>query len=306
MILVTGGTGFIGKALVRHLVEMGYRVRLLIRPSRRSPRLPLSVPVEVVICALTDERGLRAAMRGVEAVFHLASAEKEGSRADFQGVDIDGSQVVARAAADAHVQRLLYLSHLGADRASAFPLLKAKGIAERLLLQSGVPCTIFRSAIVFGEEDRFTTALAQLLRISPGIFFLPGDGTTFLQPIWVEDLVTALILALEDPRCAGQTYSLGGPEYLTFRQVTELVAQAAGVRRWLVPLSPASLRLLAIWADHLNPSFPMGTLWLDYLAADRTCDLDTLPRVFGLMPERFAHQLNHLRPQGSILSIARD
>ena len=306
MILVTGGTGFIGKALIRHLVEMGYQVRLLIRPSRRSPRLPLSVPVEVVICALTDERGLRAAMRGVEAVFHLASAEKDGSRADFQGVDIEGSQVVARAAADARVQRLLYLSHLGADRASAFPILKAKGIAERFLLQSGVPCTIFRSAIVFGEGDRFTTALAQLLRMSPGIFLLPGEGTTFLQPIWVEDLVTALILAMEDPRCAGQTYALGGPEYLTFRQITELVAQAAGVRRWLVPLSPGYLRLLAIWADHLNPSFPMGTFWLDYLAADRTCDLDTLPRVFGLMPERFAHRLDHLRPQGSILSIARD
>jgi uncharacterized protein YbjT (DUF2867 family) len=294
MILVTGGTGFIGQLLVRQLVGMGYQVRTLLRPSSQSPNLPLGVPVEVVVCGLKDERGLRSAMRGVEVVFHLAGAEKQGSRADLQGVDIEGSKFVAQAAADAHVNRLVYLSHLGADRASAYPLLKAKGIAERLILQSQVPSTIFRSAITFGPGDHFTTSLTKLLRISPYVFLLPGDGSTHLQPIWVEDLVTAMILSVEDSAMANQTFAVGGPEFITFRRISEILATAARLRRKIIAISPAYLRLLAVWFEHSWKDFPISIFWQDYLAADRTCELDTLPRIFGLMPERFGRRLDYI------------
>lgn len=298
MILVTGGTGFIGQTLIRHLVNMGYQVRILLRPSTQSPNLPLGVPVEAVVCGLKDERGLRAAMSGVDVVFHLASAERAGSQADLQGVDIEGSRLLSQTAGDAGVSRLMYLSHLGADRASAYPVLKAKGIAERFIIQSGMHYTIMRSAVVFGPDDHFTNDLARLLRMSPGVFMLPGEGATFLQPIWVEDLVTGLILAMEEPNCADQVYSVGGPEFLTFREIAAMVAGAAQIRRIFVPVSPAYLRVLAVWFENSARSFPMGTFWQDYLAADRTADLETLPRLFGLMPERMSRRLDHLRPQG--------
>ncbi len=297
MILVTGGTGFIGQVLIRHLVEMGYQVRTLLRPSQQSPNLPLGLAVEAVVCSLKDERGLRSAMRGVDAVFHLAGAENVGVRADLQGVDIDGSRLLALAAKDAGVRRFLYLSHLGADRASAFKLLKAKGIAEHHIIDSGVPYTIFRSAVVFGPGDHFTTALAYLLRISPLIFLLPGDGNTHIQPIWVEDLVTGMILAMETPDCARNIYSVGGPEYLTIRAAAEMVARAIGVRRMIVPVPAAYLRILTVWFENSPRGFPLGSFWQDYLAADRTCDLDTLPRLFGLMPERFSRKLGYLHPE---------
>jgi uncharacterized protein YbjT (DUF2867 family) len=294
MILVTGGTGFIGRLLVRQLVGMGYQVRTLLRPSSQSPKLPLSVPVEVVVCSLKDERGLRAAMRGVEVVFHLAGAERQGSRADLQGVDIEGSRFITQAAADANVNRLVFLSHLGADRASAYPVLKAKGIAERLILQSQVPSTIFRSAVAFGPGDHFTTSLIKLMRISPFVFILPGDGNTNLQPLWVEDLVTAMILSVEDSGMANQIFAVGGPEFLTYRKITETVASAAKVQRRMISISPAYLRILAVWLEHSWKDFPMSIFWQDYLAADRTCELDTLPRLFGLMPERFGHRLDYI------------
>lgn len=298
MILVTGGTGFIGQVLIRHLVSMGYQVRTLLRPSQQSPNLPVGVAVEAIVCSLKDERGLRAAMRGVEAVFHLAGAEGVGSRADLQGVDIEGSRLVAAAAVDAGVRRLLYLSHLGADRASAYAVLKAKGIAEHHIMRSGVPYTIFRSAIVYGPGDRFTTALANLLRMSPLFFLLPGDGKTFLQPIWVDDLVTGAILAMESLECAGHVYSIGGPEYLTFRNISEMVAKSIGVRRMIVTVPASYLRILTVWVENSPRGFPMGSFWQDYLATDRTCELDTLPRLFGLMPERFYRKLDYLRPDG--------
>ena len=285
MILVTGGTGFIGQVLVRQLVGMGYQVRTLLRPSRRSPNLPRGIPVEVVVCSLKDERGLRAAMRGVNVVFHLASAENQGSRADLQGVDIEGSRLVAQTAAEAGVERLVFLSHLGADRASAYPILKSKGIAERMIIQSLVPYTIFRSAIVYGPGDHFTSSLVRFLRFVPYFCFIPGDGSTQLQPLWVEDLVTAMILAIEDLTMVNQFYQVGGPEFLSFRKIVELISARSRIHRSPISISPAYLRLLAIWNDR----FPLSLFWQDYLAADRTCELDTLPRLFGLLPERFSH-----------------
>src|SRR5512139_2463504 len=98
MILITGGTGFIGRALVRHLTEAGYPVRLLIRPSKRSPELPRGIPVEVAVSSLTDVRGLRSAMVGVDTIYHLAGAEWLGPRASLMDIDIQGTQTICQAA----------------------------------------------------------------------------------------------------------------------------------------------------------------------------------------------------------------
>jgi NADH dehydrogenase len=294
MILVTGGTGFVGQVLIRHLVAMGLQVRTLLRPSAISPDLPRGVPVEAVICGLKDARGLRAALKGVDVVFHLAGAERKSSQADLMGADIEGTRTIAGVAAEAGVERFFYLSHLGADRASAYAVLKAKAIAESYITHSGVDYTIFRSAVVYGPGDQFTTELARLLRFSPGFFLLPAKGSTLIQPLWIEDLVTSLTLAMEDTSTKRQIYSVGGPEYLTFRQVIQDVQAAAGIRRLLVPISPAYLRLITLFLENSFKNLPLSVFWQDYLAADRTCDLDTLPRLFGLMPVRFSRHLDYL------------
>jgi uncharacterized protein YbjT (DUF2867 family) len=297
MILVTGGTGFVGHVLIQQLVAMGMQVRTLLRPSPISPDLPRGVAVDAVICGLKDERGLRAAMKGVDVVYHLAGAERKGSQADLMGVDIEGTQTIANVAADAGVDRLVYLSHLGADRASAYPVLKAKAIAESHIVHSGIRYTIFRSAVLYGPGDQFTTELMRLLRISPGFFFLPDNGRTILQPLWIEDLVTCLTLALDEPATINQILSVGGPEYLTLRQIMQTILAATGLRRQAISISPAYLRILSVYLEHSFKNFPLSVFWQDYLAADRTCDLDTLPRMFGLMPERFNRQLGFLAQQ---------
>ena len=295
MILVTGGTGFVGQALVRHLVAAGSQVRILLRPSLESPSLPRGVPVEVAVCSLTDDRGLRAAMKGVDVVYHLAGAERRGSRADLTGVDVEGTRVVAQAAAQAGVDRFFFLSHLGADRASAYPVMKAKGLAEHFIQQSGVPYTIFRCSTIFGPNDQFTVPLSRLLTIAPGAFFMPGDGKSLLQPLWVEDVITCLTWALEDAATVGQLYSIGGPEYLTYEQVCEMILKTVGLRRWLVPFPPPYLRFLGLFMEQNFPRFPVSIFWLDYLAVDRTCAVDSLPRLFGLMPARLTEQMTYLR-----------
>ena len=297
MILVTGGTGFIGKALVRQLAEAGYPVRLLIRPARQSPQLPTGIPMEVAVSSLTDPRGLRAAMVGVDIVYHLAGAEQRGPGRGLLEVDIRGTQAVCQAAAEAGVKRILSVSHLGADRASAYPVFKAKAIAEEALRRSGTDFTILRTAIVYGQGDAFTTGLAYILRNVPLIFLQPEDVRTLLQPLWVEDLATCLVWALDTEVTRNQVYSIGGPEYLTLEEILHQVMQATGIRRKLVKLSPPYLRGLTVLLESFLPGLPVSVFWLDYLAVNRTCALDTIPRLFNLMPARFHQRLDHLRGQ---------
>src|SRR5262245_30071829 len=127
MILITGATGFVGRILLPRLAESGFETRVLLRPSRRTPRLPKRLPVQVALASLEDERGLRTALVDVDTIVHLVGAEWRGLKSNVLTVDAHGTRALIEAAQAAGVSRLLYLSHLGADRASAYPVLKAKG-----------------------------------------------------------------------------------------------------------------------------------------------------------------------------------
>ncbi len=294
MILVTGGTGFIGQVLIRHLVDSGYAVRTLIRPSKTSPHLPSNVPVEVAVSALNDERGLSAAMVGVDTVFHLAGVERRGASADLLETDVQGTRNVLRAAREGRVDRFFYLSHLGADRASAFPVHKAKAIAEEHIRRSGLDYTILRTAVIFGPRDGFTTGLVRLLTSVPFVFFLPGDGSNLIQPLWVEDLATCLTWALDLEDTRNRTLEIGGPEYLTFQEVVTTVMRKLGLQKTLLPTAFPLLRLFTVVLEYILPSSPVSVFWLDYLATNRTCPLDAIPRTFNLLPSRFSKRLDYL------------
>jgi NADH dehydrogenase len=295
MILITGGTGFIGNALIRHLDNLGYSIKLLIRPSKKSPNLPKNLSLNVAVSSLKDEKGLRAAMKDVDVIYHLAGAESLGREAELADVDIKGTQSLINAASGANIKRIIYLSHLGADRASAYPLLKAKGIAEYAIKNSNIPYTIFRSSVVYGKDDHFSNGLAFLIKVSPHFVMLPEEGRTLLQPIWIEDLARILTWSLEMPETITKTIKLGGPEYLSFRDICEIIIEVLDIKRRFITVSPVFLNVLTEFIEIIMPKFPTSVFWLDYLATDRTADLDILPRQFDLLPARMSQQLDYLK-----------
>jgi uncharacterized protein YbjT (DUF2867 family) len=295
MILVTGATGFVGRSVLRHLSEGGHHVRTLLKPAQRSPRLPAGVPVDVALASLTDARGIRAALVGIDCIIHLASAERTGDPAALQRTDIEGTRTLAEAGAQAGVRHMIYVSHLGATRDSAFPVLRAKALAEESLRVSGVPHTILRPGILFGEEDHFTRPLAMLAASVPLVFLLPGDGDVLLHPLWVEDLATIITWTLDDHEPSGMPFEIGGPEYHSLRQVVSMVLPAAGLTRIILPTRQPYLRAGAAILGRLLPRPPISPHFLDYLAANRTAEIDSVPRLFGLQPARLEAHLDHLR-----------
>lgn len=297
MILVTGGTGFIGRILVSHLVTLGYPVRLLLNPSRDYPKLPRGVSVEVAISSMNDERNLRASMKDIDTVFHLVGTEWKGIHAEFEEVDIRAARMFSKVAKGMGVERFIFLSHIGADRASAYNLLRAKAIAEAAIRESGVPYTIVRSGIVYGQNDHFTTTLRDFVRKTRGPLLIPGGDETLIQPIWVEDLITTLMLCMDDDATLNRTVFAGGIETFTFRECLELVMEAIHKKKRIIPVQASLLRRLYIANEQWFPNHIPMYFWLDYMAEDRITALDILPREFGLMPTRMTRNIAYLREE---------
>jgi NADH dehydrogenase len=266
----------------------------MIQPSSTSPSLPVGIPVDVTLAGVTDRRGVRASLVGIETVIHLAAIEGQGGPNQSLGLEGVGAQTIAEAAAEAGIKHLVFLSHLGVDRRSAYPAMQAKASAEEHIRKSGVPYTILRTATLFGRGDNFTIPLAMLLGVSPLFFPIPGDGSTLLQPLWVDDLATAITWALDEPSTIDKTIEIGGPEYLSYKHILHMIMNASSAPRILLPMRPPFLRSGAWLMEKVLRHPPVSPLWLDYLAVDRTTELHTLPHQFGLQPSRMEAKIDYL------------
>jgi NADH dehydrogenase len=291
--------------VLKQLAGYDHPLRTLLEPSQVSPALPPGIEVDVALSSLLDERGIRAAMVGVDTVIHLAGSSMNTTELDPLNYDVEAARILAGAAAQVGVKRFVYHSLLGADRSSAYPLLRARALAEDAIRESGIPSTILRTTLLFGEEDETTTSMAMLMAASPLLCFLPGDGSVVVQPLWVDDLATCISWAIDEPELVNTVHEIGGPEYFTLKELLQIVMRKASLLRIMVPTRAPYLRAGAWLLERLLPVAPVSTHWLDYFAVNRSTDLGTLPSIFGLAPSRMEERMGYLEGRNWFWELVR-
>jgi uncharacterized protein YbjT (DUF2867 family) len=251
LVVVVGGTGFLGRRVVRHLLDRGVTVRAAVRHPERIQRLFAArlAGLQTVAADIADEGSLAAALAGAHGVVNAVSLYAECGRATFQAVHVGGAARLAEQARAAGLERLIHLSGIGADPASASPYIRARGEGERAVRQAFPQAVIVRPAVMFGSDDAFLTTLVRLLRRLP-LQPLFGHGESRLQPVYVEDVAEAIARLLEGPGEAESTcYEFGGPRVYTYRELLEAVAREIGLHPRMVPVPFALWETLARAAE---------------------------------------------------------
>jgi uncharacterized protein YbjT (DUF2867 family) len=294
MILVVGGSPYIRDAVTAQLDTISSPYRLLIQPSKSDADLPKNRGVEVAIASHSDERGIRAAMQGVEIIYHLSGFEELGRYENLSRMDVDGLGVITRSALFAKVKRFFYLSSIGADRASGFYFLKAKGVAEAIIRDSGLDHTILRTSQIFGAGDLFTTTLTKLIKRFSLLTPIPADLSVMMQPLWVGDLAAALIWAMDMPETHNRLLEIGGPEQISLERMLSIIAEKLNRKPNIAPYNPQKYTLVTQFLESMIKKFPALVYWTDFIAQSRICAMDSMPRHFGINPVRFHVKLDYL------------
>ncbi|KYH26252.1 hypothetical protein HAPAU_13470 [Halalkalicoccus paucihalophilus] len=264
-VLVTGGTGFIGRHLCAELDERGHDVTALARSPDASG---LPAGVSVVQGDVTDRASLDFEGQGVVVnLVALSPLFQPTGDTTHESVHLDGTRNVVSEATDAGVSRIVQMSALGADPNGPTEYIRAKGKAEAVVEESALDWTIFRPSVVFGDGGEFVEFTKKLT--PPYLAPLPGGGRTRFQPIWVEDIASILADGVEDERHAGRTYEIGGPEVLTMAEVAKLAHRADGHSVTVVPV-PMALAKLGSAAIDPVPFIPFGSDQVRSLEFDNT------------------------------------
>ncbi len=283
-VLVTGGTGFTGSRLIPLLLKNGIQVRALVRPT--SDRSPLSaLTVEWAAGDLSDTQALISALRGVDALVNIAS------------LGFGHAESIVRAAKEAGVKRGLFIS-----TTAIFTQLNAgsKSIrlaAEEAIQTSGLDYTILRPTMIYGSpRDRNMWRLIRLLRITP-IMLIFGDGESLQQPIFVDDVANAVLLALQNDGTIRKSYNIAGKDPLTYNQVIDTVASALGKRVWKLRLPYMPIVRALQFTERMRLRLPIKAEQVLRLNEDKSFSYEGAKRDFGFTPRSFEEGIKtELRP----------
>lgn len=269
LITVFGGSGFIGRHVVQALASKGYRVRVAVRRPNEALFVKTSGvvgQVEPVQANIRDERSVRNAVQGAQAVINLVGILRQVGPQRFEAVHAMGADRLARATKAAGIEIFVHISAIGADANSSSAYARTKALAEAAVLKHLPRAAILRPSVVFGPDDQFFNRFAAMARMSP-VLPLIGGGETRFQPVYVKDVAEAIVRAVETDAVDGRVFELGGPEPLTMRRVMELVLYETCRNRVLLPVPFAVARVLAAVVQFL-PGAPLTLDQLRLLAFD--------------------------------------
>lgn len=247
LVTVFGGSGFLGRHVVRALAKRDYRMRIGVRRPELAGHLqPLGKvgQIHAVQANLRYPESVKAAARGASVVVNLCGILSSSGAQTFDAVQNKGAETVARAAAEIGA-RIVHVSAIGADADSKSRYARSKAAGEKAVRAVDRSAIVMRPSVVFGPEDQFTNRFAALARMSPALPLI-GGGYTKLQPVFVGDVATAIADAVDGKAKAGATYELGGPEVMTMREIMELILEITERNRVLLPLPFGLAKLQAM------------------------------------------------------------
>jgi uncharacterized protein YbjT (DUF2867 family) len=253
-VTVFGGTGFLGRRIVRHLRDREFPVRIASRhPDRGHSQLGRDDPqLRSVFADIHDERSVADALAGAYGVVNAVSLYLERGQETFYAVHVESAQRVAAQAHRAGVKQLVHISGIGADPASQSPYIRTRGEGELVVGAAFADARIIRPAVMFGPDDAFLTTILKLLRRLP-IYPMFGRGLMRLQPAYVEDVAEAIVRIIERAEAQPRIFECGGPRVYSYEEFVGIVAHQAGLAPLLVPIPFAVWHALA-WASEILPA----------------------------------------------------
>lgn len=238
MITVFGGSGFVGRYVVRRLVKAGYRVRVATRRPHLAYELkPMGAvgQIQLVQANLRNKASIARAVEGASGVINLVGILFQSGRQSFQGLQAQGAKAIAEAAKAEGIDRFVQISAIGADPEGDSLYAQTKAAGEQAVRETIPEAVILRPSIVFGPEDEFFNKFADMARFVPALPLI-GGGQTRFQPVYVDDVAEAVLASLESDEAKGQVYELGGPQIYTFKELMAFILTTIRRRRLLVPV----------------------------------------------------------------------
>jgi len=291
LILVTGGTGFVGGHVVHELRGRDLPVRCLVRDLRRGAKLA-AWGCELVEGDVTDGESLRTAVAGVDTVVHLVGI-RQGQREQFQRIMVEGTRDLLVAARDQGVGRFVHMSALGASEETKdlVPYYGAKWENEQQVRGSGIPYVIFRPSFVFGPDGGILPTFAKLARLAP-VTPIIGSGRQRIQPIWADDLAAYFAEATGRGDVTDRLFELGGPDAVTWNEFWERLKRARGLRRPSIHVPVGLMKVNALLTERLPGDIPLTRDLLKMLEhGDNVVSDDEAVRTFALPLVRLDEQL---------------
>ena len=289
-VLITGGSGFLGQEMIRHLVAANHSVRALVR---KADALKGFSGIETIVGDTTKPETLCNQLSDCDAVIHLVGIIREFSEKGitFKKLHVESTKNILRAAEEQGIKRYLQISANGTRENATTAYHQTKWEAEELVRQSKLDWTIFRPSLIFGPEDQFVNMLAQLIKVLPVVPVM-GDGQYQLQPVSVIDIAKGFVAALDKPEAIGKTYQCCGSQAFSYDQTLDLIAQAlgqvAGTRKihqplWLMKPIVALLQTI--------PLFPMTSDQLQMLLEGNICGDNNWQTDFSLELHEFSSSI---------------
>lgn len=280
MILVTGGTGFVGRNIVLKLVEKNLPTRVLVRRKTYQDQFK-TFPVEIAWGDITDKASLREALHKIDTVIHCVGILVEkGKSVTHQKIVIEGTRNLLEACKENRVKKIIYLSGLGTSEKARSRYHKAKWMAETMIRQSGLEYAIFRPSVIFGKADDFLNKFMKMAEYLP---FLPilGDGKYVLQPVSIHNVVSCVVQSLQGETAKNKVFEIGGPQRLSFNEIMDMMLRASHIKRWKLHIPMGIAGVAAQFFEILpNPPFTRDQLLM--LEESNVTDNKDLNKAFQM------------------------